>query len=236
MYIVMEYYTFRFDYEGFEEKLPSLLAYIKSECSSYVIFDEVAEKTKKLHYQGKIKPVKSVETFRRNLLKSFPMFNRSNYSIAPVKKDTYDIYITKDGKVVINNLWSQEKIEELQKAYVKPSEFKEVMKEKKPNETWSQRIANEMEKEIPSVINTYINLIQFESLGTEEFSSSQYQVFRQAKHDMLEFMLDRMGKAVKTLSKSVINGLFYGITNHFLMKSDKRKEWVSKIFNKLDNF
>lgn len=231
-----EYYTFRFDYEGYEDKLSALTNFIKAQCSKYAIFDEVAEKTGKLHYQGKLMPVQSLVTFRRKLLLAFPFCHRSNYSIAPVRKDSYDIYISKDGKVVINNVWTEEEIQKLKDQYVKPSEYAKVMKEKKPNETWSQRIASEMEKQIPNTIQRYIELIQFETLTGEQFSCEEFNEFTKLKLNMLEFMLSKMGSAVKTLSKHVINGLFYGIINHFLMKSDAKKVWVKKIYQNLGHF
>lgn len=233
-----DFYTFRFDYEGHEAKLPVLLDYIKFNCSKYVIFNEVAKETKKLHYQGKIMPTKSINTFRRNLLKGFPMFKRSNYSIAPIRKEGYDLYICKDGDVVINNVWTADEINDRQQQFNETADgfAAEAKKKAKPLETWSQRVAKEMEDKIPNVIQTYMNLIVFEELGIHEFTANEFQTFKNAKLNMLEFMLDRMGNAVKTLSKSIINSLFYGVTNHFLMKSNHRKEWVFKIYNKLDSF
>jgi len=232
-----KYLTFRFDYEEHESILPAILDFIKANCSSYVIFDEIAEKTKKKHIQGKIIPVKSMETFRRKLQESFVnVFIKSNYSIAKVNKEYYDSYICKDGHVVINNIWTEDEIKELQSKHVPKQEFIAQCKEKKKLQTWSQKVAEEMEIEIPDAIDKYIKLLQFESLGTDNYSGYQFEQFTDAKNRMLEFMLDRMGTAVKTLSSSIINGLFYGITNYFLMKSHKRKEWVSKIASKLDRF
>ena len=232
-----KYLTFRFDYETHESKLQAILDFIKANCSSYAIFDEVAEKTKKKHIQGKIIPVKSMETFRRQLQQSFVnVFIKSNYSIAKVEKEYYDTYICKDGNIVINNIWTEQEIKDLQAKHIPKQEFIQQCKEKKKLQSWSQKVAEEMEKEIPDVIQKYIELLQFETLDNSDFSCYEFTQFKNAKESMLEFMLDKMGTAVKTLSSSIINGLFYGITNHFLMKSHKRKEWVSKIASKLDRF
>jgi len=232
-----KYLTFRFDYEGHEHKLIAILDFIKSNCSSYAIFDEIAEKTKKKHIQGKIIPVKSMERFRVKLKEAFVgVFHKSNYSIAKVEKEYYDAYICKDGNVVINNIWSEFEIKELQAQHIPKEEFIQQCKEKKKLQTWSQKVAEEMELAIPDVISKYIEMIQFERLSNEDFSCLEFTQFKIAKESMLEFMLDRMGTAVKTLTSNVINGLFYGIANHFLMKSHKRKEWVSKIASKLDRF
>jgi len=243
-----EFLTFRFDYEEHKEKVPEILKFIEHNCKKYIIFDEVAKLTGKLHLQGKVQCKKSPGQFRKDLKARFvfldpklncsvSIFHKANYSFAPITNSKhYDLYIAKDGNVRINNIWSQDKIDKLKSQYLPEEEWIKKQKEKNKTLTWSQRIAQEMKEKIPDVIDKYIELNQFETLSGEAFACDQFNDYKACKLLLLEFILERLGDAVKSLSSGVLNSLFYGIINSFMMKSSAKKEWVKKIAKKLDNF
>ena len=147
----MIYYTFRYDYTD-KTFLDILLPYIKRECSKYVIFDEIASETGKFHIQGKIMPCKSCIRFREDMRKQYKgFFERSNYSIAPIQKpDEYDLYICKDKKPLINNVWTDAEINDKSKAYWECNKTIQIKKEKKDKAlTWSQQLTEAIRKKYP---------------------------------------------------------------------------------------
>ena len=151
------WYTFRYDYTD-KTFLDILLPYIKRECSKYVIFDEIATETGKSHIQGKVMPVKSCVRFREDMRKQYKgFFERSNYSIAPIQKpDEYDLYICKDKRPVINNIWSVEQIESNSIAYWKVNKKIQIKKEKKPKTlSWSQELTEKIRNKYPDKLWKY---------------------------------------------------------------------------------
>ena len=153
----MQYYTFRYDYPSIEV-LEELKKFIKQNCTKYVLFDEIAEETKKKHVQGKIYPVRSIETFRRNLLEKFNLknkdkvFDRYNYSIAEIKKEGYDKYICKGKVVWINNAFTEEEIDKNYSDYWELN--KEIKNKTKTGKekplTWSQELTKSIKEKYPN--------------------------------------------------------------------------------------
>lgn len=119
------FYTIRIDDDASHnpstlERLSQFLQhqrYIK-----YLVYREVSDVTKKLHYQGIVDiEEKTLSSHRMSWCHTFSDYSKGHKSTAIVKKlDEYMIYITKDKDKVLSKGFTDEEIEELQsKSYKK---------------------------------------------------------------------------------------------------------------------
>lgn len=110
-------FTIRLDVLFEDEFDKDLLTKYVDKYEKYLVYEEVSNKTKKLHYQG-IVWVTDLKAFNAAKTRFTTMFKethpRSNRSMAPVRKDNYEVYITKDLKKVMSRGYTDEEIERLQ--------------------------------------------------------------------------------------------------------------------------
>lgn len=82
----------------------------------YLVYEEIAEKTGKLHYQGVIH-FADIRAFNAAKSRFTTMFGkthpRSKKSMAQVRKEEYKYYITKDGKLFTSKNYTQDEIDAL---------------------------------------------------------------------------------------------------------------------------
>lgn len=89
------------------------------EYPKYIISYEIAKKTKKPHYQGIIFTTCKNETYKKRLEKLFPEWKGTRggkcglRSFAPVKEDSWEVYIVKDKDIRFRQGYSDFEIEEL---------------------------------------------------------------------------------------------------------------------------
>lgn len=188
-------YTFRYDYLDKSWCDIHLSWFIKQNCKKYSLFYEIADITGKPHIQGVIIPNKSDSQFRRDLKSSFKgFFDKSNYSVAPVKKsDNYLAYICKEKTVFINNMLSESQIENLHKSYWELNK-KVVASEKKKQkqQSWSQELTKELEQKYPDHIWLYNGPIT-KLIGDE--------------------VLEKLGQTSKKISSHIYRDLVLGQLN-----------------------
>lgn len=96
--------------------------------NKYLVYEEVSDKTQKLHYQGIIivEDDKEYNAAKVRFTSMFPNHKCGKKSMAKVKKDTYAVYITKDGKKFASRGYTDEEIEELQTKSYKKKDKREV--------------------------------------------------------------------------------------------------------------
>lgn len=188
----VKWYTFRYDYTD-EELLEKVGLFIKQNCRKYVIFKEIATETGKPHVQGKLIPIKSVETFRRGLQDKFKnVFVKSNYSIVMVKKEDYDKYICKEKNVWINNVWSQEEIENNYTEYWKVNNKIASKIKKEKVKSWSEELTQEIDAAYPNRGWIY-DAVTMKIIGDK--------------------VLEKLGKTSKKLSLTIYRDLCLGQLN-----------------------
>lgn len=213
------YYTFRYDYtdDTIVEKIKN---YFVREFPKYAIFREISDVVGKKHLQGKIGKALSNIQVRKNLLSEFPnVFNRTNYSCVPIDKpDEYDSYICKDGDALINNVFSQEFIDEavaLRKTKV--SEFTKKQTARSAVLPFTHKVVLDFMVEYP--IETQI--IQRPEYKMTEYEQKQYD---KACEGLLMFLLKRLGKIAKVFDDNILQRMYTGIKNHILMCDDKASQ------------
>lgn len=104
--------------ESTEDRLESFL----TRYEKYLIYEEVADKTKKIHYQGVIyvNDDKAYGAMKTRFCTHFKEWPKGTKSMALVKKDTYEVYISKDKNPKYVKNFSDEDIKDLQdKSYKK---------------------------------------------------------------------------------------------------------------------
>lgn len=121
----METLALRVDRLG-ENTLTVLEEWLLRHSPKYYLYEEVGDKTGKVHYQGvcdldlKDKPIKNWRQSIRDLLN--PQYKNA-YSLAYIKKSNYFIYATKDKKMVLNKGYSEEYLKELEEqSYTKSAQ------------------------------------------------------------------------------------------------------------------
>lgn len=87
-----------------------------SKYEKYLVYEEESDKTKKLHYQGIIwlPDSKAHNAIKNRFSNHFSDWTRGQKSMALVRKEQYEIYITKDKKRVWSKGYTQEEIEQLE--------------------------------------------------------------------------------------------------------------------------
>lgn len=93
--------------------------------SKYLVYEEIADITKKKHYQGiiRVNDEKEFNACKVRFTTMFPNHKASKKSMSKVRSKNYEIYIAKDGKVFERKGYSDEEIQALQeKSYKKGNE------------------------------------------------------------------------------------------------------------------
>lgn len=178
---------------------------------------ETAELTGKLHIQGVIQPTKSASQFRRDLQLSYKgFFTRSNYSIAPVRKqDNYLAYICKERTPFVNNMITSEQVEELYKKYWDYN--KQVVApriRKLKAKTWSQELTERINKKYPDQIWLYTGYVT-KLIGDE--------------------VLDALGETSKKVSSHIYRDLTLGQLNALNPSSGLKAKFHQDAFPEFHN-
>lgn len=118
----MERWTFRVDAseEITREKVVKFFEETTEEdIPKYLIYYEISDQKEKPHYQGVLFTKIKENTMRLRIKRYFGV-EKGSYSFAKVRKDQYEIYITKDGDQVCKRGYTDMEVFELyDKAYVK---------------------------------------------------------------------------------------------------------------------
>jgi len=218
------YYTFRYDYT--DEKVVELIKnYIIREFPKYAIFREVSDVVGKKHLQGKIGKAMSNVQVRKKLLLEFPnVFCRTNYSCKDIQHaEEYDSYICKDGDVLINNVFSQEFIDEAVALHKKKvSEFTAKQTKRSAVLPFTHKVVLDFMVEYP---------IETQIIQSPEYkmTDSQQKIYDKACEGLLFYLLKRLGKIVKQFDDNILQRMYNSIKNHILMCDDKASQ-VQKNF------
>lgn len=107
-------YTLRLDKISDTDEL-TLSKYLEK-YMKYLVYFEISQKTKKPHWQGVIEfnDEKEYKAAKVRFTSMFPEHKGSKKSMTSVKKETYEIYISKDGDMFKCAGWTQQEIEQLQ--------------------------------------------------------------------------------------------------------------------------
>lgn len=206
------FYTFRFDYQN-EEQLEKIKTYILGNIPKYAIFKEISDVVAKPHIQGKIGLSLSVEQTRKNFKKDLPnMFCKSNYTITHINTENWDSYICKDGVVFMNNVFTEEYINEQVEIRKKNKLAFEAKKEKAKAApvTFTHSVFTEFCKLFPHDV-TQIQL-------GKPYNPSDYEKasYLKACNVLLSFILKRLGKIAKVFDDNVLQRMYNGIKNSII--------------------
>lgn len=107
-------YTIRLDvlHQNDGEMLKKYL----SKYSKYLVYEEIADKTLKVHYQGIVR-FDSEEDAKNEKQRFYDMFRKhpkGSKSMAKVNKKTYEVYITKDKNCYVSKGYTQDDIDALE--------------------------------------------------------------------------------------------------------------------------
>lgn len=80
----------------------------------YLIYEEVADVTGKVHWQGIIYTESTIGSIREKVRRFFPGMSTGDYSLAKVKTENYEIYITKDKKRLVSKGYTDDEINTLE--------------------------------------------------------------------------------------------------------------------------
>lgn len=132
----MDQYAVRVDIIGYNETHERMQQFLDG-LSKYLVYEEVASKTKKLHLQGVVYYDGREKDLRDKWNECFPVDPweakvAKKKALAKVRSEKYEIYITKDNNLKYNKNFTEEEINTLYKqSYQKQEEEKEE-KVKKP--------------------------------------------------------------------------------------------------------
>lgn len=139
----MNKYTFRIDVIPQVENIEERITLALQPFEKYLIAFEEAEKTKKYHYQGIVFSTWGHEKYKKYMESMFEEWkgtkqNKGKRSFAKVKKDEYEIYITKDGDFRFIKGYLADEVASLQEqSYQKPiASNPQVEKIKKKEKSW----------------------------------------------------------------------------------------------------
>ena len=207
------YYTFRLDINFDDNKLTQLQDYIKSNFPKYALFNEIGDETKKPHIQGKIGSTSCLQTLRNKFKKTFPtLFVGTLYSITYIKdKDKYDSYICKQDNIWINNIFSQDDINNFNKNY----EYKEKVKAT----TFTQKVFKDFVIEYEHDYNILKQL----SYYNYKLSEQEKEMLINSKKQLLEYILKRLGSLTQVFDSHILQKMYNGILNSIL-QDDKQSQ------------
>lgn len=220
------YYAFRFDYTSTDE-MEKVKAYIIREIPKYAIFDEVSTEVGKNHIQGKLGKCISQEQLRKHLKKQFPQMKKTNYSLTDIAEpEKYDSYICKDGKVLCNNVFTDEYIKE--QVVIREQKQAEFKKKEKKTKTkpFTQIVFEDFIKEYKAEVET-IQLFSY------KFNPTDYEIKRVtlAQEALLGYILKRLGLVVKVFDDNVLQRMYNGIKNSVLLLDPNSAEQQKKYYS-----
>lgn len=218
------YYTFRFDYDTVEQ-VEKVKALILRECPKYAIFDEVSDVVGKQHLQGKIGKCMSCEQIRKRFKAALPdYFVKTNYSIKEIKEEeAYDSYICKDGKVLINNVFTQDYIDSQVKKRVENVAKFEQKTKKICVKNFTESVASDF-------VRDHLYAVQQIQQGQNYFKPTDYEKEQlEAAYDLLlSFILKRLGKVAKVFDTNILQRMFNGIKNYIIQLDDESSKNFAK--------
>lgn len=219
------YISFRYDLPENSEQpedyyIDAIKKYIVANFMKYAIAYEIASETKKPHLQGKILIKKDKDTVRKNMKKDLGFFCRSNYSLAIIKEpEKYDSYICKDGKFIINNIFTEEYIlEQVKKHNEIVEKYKEVQKL-----TFTQRVAKDYKEENKNCLGI---------IRQYSYSEAKVLELEIAHEDLLKYILKRLGKVVKCFDERELQRIYNGVKNSIIYENDDTLERAVQFFSK----
>lgn len=216
------YYTFRYDNED-SSVFEKIKAYIIREIPKYAVFVEISTEVGKTHIQGKIGKSISHQQLRKHFKAEFPnLFDKSNYSIAPIKDpDNWDSYICKDGSVLCNNVFTQEFIDaQVDKHKVCVDNHKKKMEKKQSAVSFTQKVFSDFVLEYPLDVRDIQNFAHFNL----NLSDSEQKCYERATSSLLSYILKRLGKIVKVFDDCVLQRLYNGIKNSIIQLDEGSAE------------
>lgn len=96
--------------------------------TKYLVYEEIADITKKKHYQGimHVNDEKEFNACKVRFTTMFPNHKGSKKSMSKVRSKNYEVYITKDGKLFERKGYTDEEIQALQEQSYKKNTAKLV--------------------------------------------------------------------------------------------------------------
>lgn len=225
--MVLTYYTFRLDinWSAEEELLKRLEAYIKANFPKYCIFKEIAKETKKEHLQGIIASNYKLTKVRKQFTSSVykTLFTGTNYSIAEIKDyQKYISYCCKDNTVWINNVLTQEDINNYNK------EYENLPVKVVKHTTFTQKVYKEYLQR-----DKQLNILQglYYQYNLPE---NEKELLKEAKKDLLGFILYKLGCLVQVFDERTLLKMYNGILNKILQddkcsKKNQLEHWTKII-------
>lgn len=117
--------TIRLD--AIEDDTLSRLESFLSRYEKYLVYDEISDVMKKRHYQGilYVEDQKAYGALKTRFSTTFKSWTKGQKSMSLVKKDSYEIYISKDKNPVLIKNYQDDEIKKLQElSYKKPVKVK----------------------------------------------------------------------------------------------------------------
>lgn len=121
-------YTIRLDDVSEHNTLESLTKFLDSpRYTSYLIYREISDEVGKLHYQGVVEfDHEALSWHKERWSRIFKMYKKGSKSTALMKKNNYEIYITKDKDRILTKGYTEEFIAELESSSYKKEDVKKV--------------------------------------------------------------------------------------------------------------
>lgn len=204
------YYTFRYDYTD-DNQVEKIKNYIEKEIPKYAIFNEISDVVGKKHLQGKIGKEISEIQLRKHFKAEFPdWFIKSNYSIVRINdEEKYDSYICKGGKVVINNIFTDDYIKEQVEKHKEIVTKGDNKKEKLKTLNFYQQVAVDFVKQYPKECE-YIQWIPYKP------DDNNKKLQQDALVTLLDYLLKRLGSLAKEFDDNMLQRKYNGIKNYII--------------------
>lgn len=208
------YYTFRLDIKHDDDRLPALADYIKANFPKYAIFKENGEITKKPHLQGQIGSSYSLQTMRNRFRALYPLlFCGTNYSITYVKdKNKYLSYTCKENNIFVNNILTQEQINQFNEPYKEKVKLKSI--------TFTQKVFKDFVIEYEQDCNILKQL----SYYNYKLSEQEKDMLINSKKVLLEYILKRLGSLTQVFDNHVLQKMYNGILNSILQDDNQSQK------------
>lgn len=211
-------YTIRIDAkevdEEYEEAQDStknrLLAFLNDDrYTACMIYREYSSVVKKLHYQGVIElDEKDVSWHKERWSRMFKDFPKGKKSTALMKKDNYEVYITKDKDRVYAKGYTEEFIKELEsKSYTKEQRVKTDYFDRFKNWLWEYDHKTEYWK----YDYYYIAEKLIEFFGVEKQEVKNFQFYRSLVFNVqAHFLVDDSSQKAKETRRSMAGRILDG--------------------------
>jgi len=215
-------YTFRLDVEWRENEekhegvfLNQLKDYIKANMPQYALFCEISKKTKKPHIQGIIASKYKVENIRKRFKDIWSYkFVKPFYSIVEVKDEQkYLSYISKEGLPWLNNLLSQEEIDEFNEKYEGEDNIQKSI-------TFTQKVL----KEFRDTYKYEYDVIRHFSFFNYKMDDHDTKLLNDAKGHLLSFILKKLGNIAKVFDEVILQRIYNGVKNGIICEDNNVNE------------